>query len=195
MSNDHPHVIVIAGPNGSGKSTAAPILLHEYLQLTDFVNADVIAQGLSAYGAESVAFKAGRIMLERLKELADSRADFAFETTLAAKSFGLWLVQLQEKGYQVHLIFLWLPNAEFAIARVADRVQGGGHHVQDDIVRRRYAAGIRNFVSLYRPIADTWSVFDNSGVAGYDLIADENEADGLRVINESVWAGILRGDS
>lgn len=195
MSKICPNVLILAGPNGSGKSTAAPSLLRDYLQIPDFVNADVIAQGLSAFDAENIAFKAGRIMLERLRELADARADFAFETTLAAKSFASWLAQLQTSGYQVHLIFLWLPSPEFAIARVADRVLGGGHFVPDDVVRRRYKAGIRNFVNLYKPISNLWSVYDNSGLAGYDLIAEGGRERELRVLNESVWANILKGDS
>jgi len=135
MSNDHPNVIVIAGPNGSGKSTAAPALLRDYLGITEFVNADVIAQGLSAFGSENVSIQAGRIMLNRLKELASEKADFAFETTLAARSYASWLTKLQQAGYRAHLIYLWLPSAELAIARVANRVQRGGHDIPEDVVR------------------------------------------------------------
>ena len=193
MNQDHPNVIVIGGPNGSGKSTAAPILLREYLRVTEFVNADVIAQGLSAYGAENVAFKAGRIMLERIQELAEARTDFAFETTLAAKSFATRLSQLRTVGYRAHLIFLWLPSAEMAIARVANRVQCGGHYVPDEVVRRRYSAGSHNFLKLYRPIVDSWRIFDNSVPAGYELIAEESRESGLRVVNDGTWTTMLRG--
>ncbi len=188
MSNNSPNVVVIAGANGSGKSTAAPALLRDYLGITEFVNADVIAHGLSGFGSENVALSAGRIMLQRLHHLAASEVDFAFETTLAARTFAPWLRDLRQHGYQTHLLFLWLPSAEMAIARVESRVQSGGHHVADDLVRRRYVAGLRNFFALYRPIVDTWRMFDNSGRDGYELIAQESTPDSLLVNNETIWA-------
>jgi len=155
-----PSVIVLAGPNGAGKSTAAPALLQGRLAVTAFVNADAIAKGLSAFAPEDVAMQAGRIMLARLKELAASREDFAFETTLASRSFAPWLKTLVADGYRFHLVFLWIPSADLAVARVADRVQQGGHDVPEETVRRRYAAGIQNFASLYRPIATSWQMYN-----------------------------------
>jgi len=190
MSNDHPNVIVIAGPNGSGKSTAAPALLRDYLGITEFVNADVIAQGLSAFGSENVSIQAGRIMLNRLKELASEKADFAFETTLAARSYASWLTKLQQAGYRAHLIYLWLPRAELAIARVANRVQRGGHDIPEDVVRRRYESGLRNFFSLYIPFVYSWRLFDNSGKSGYDLIAQKLNNRELQIENSNVWQSI-----
>ncbi len=149
MSDSSPNVVVVAGPNGSGKSTAAPSLLRDYLGLTEFVNADVIAQGLAGFHAEAVAIQAGRIMRARLRELASQRIDFAFETTLASRSFAPWLRELRDSGYRVHLLFLWLSSPELAISRVSTRVQQGGHHVPEETVRRRYHRGLQNFFTLY----------------------------------------------
>jgi predicted ABC-type ATPase len=185
-----PNVVLIAGPNGSGKTTAAPALLRDQVGITEFVNADTIAQGLSGFGAHNVAVEAGRIMLARLSELAERKADFAFETTLAARWFAVWLRDLKRSGYRAHLFFLWLPSAELAIARVADRVQRGGHHIPDDVVRRRYERGLRNFFALYRPVVDYWRVLDNSKSDGYELIAEESPESGLCVVNHSIWQSL-----
>jgi predicted ABC-type ATPase len=147
MAESSPNVVLIAGPKGSGKSTAAPALLTGTLGVTEFVNADVIAQGLSAFNPEGAAIAAGRIMLARLKELAASRQSFAFETTLASRTFAPWIADLVAGGYEFHLMFLWLPSADLAVDRVALRVRAGGHHVAEDVVRRRYAYG-----SIAQPI-------------------------------------------
>jgi len=133
----HPSIVIVAGPNGAGKSTVAPALLHGTLAVDEFVNADVIASGLSAFDPESAAIAAGRVMLARLHELAEQRESFAFETTLASRTFAPWLRDLRASGYQIHLLFLWLPSAEFALDRVADRVRAGGHNVPAETVRRR----------------------------------------------------------
>jgi predicted ABC-type ATPase len=162
MIDKNPTVVVLAGPNGAGKSTSAAKLLLGALKVHEFVNADVIAQGLSAFGQEHVAFEAGRIMLTRLKELATASHSFAFETTLASRSYAPWLKELHHSGYKVHLIFLWLPSADAAVARVADRVRAGGHHVPEETIRRRYKAGLKNLMQLYIPLADSWQVVDNS---------------------------------
>lgn len=151
-----PSVVVLGGPNGAGKSTAAPALLQGALAVNEFVNADVIARGLSAFAPESAAIAAGRVMLGRLHELAAQRVTFAFETTLASRSFAPWLRSLRVSGYEVQLVFLWLPSADFAVERVAARVRAGGHNVPAETVRRRYHAGLRNFFSLYEPVASSW---------------------------------------
>jgi predicted ABC-type ATPase len=155
----------LAGPNGAGKSTAAPALLKGALGVTEFVDADVIARGLSAFNVESAALAAGRVMLARLGELARHHVSFAFETTLASRSFAPRLEALKRDGYAVHVLFLWLPSAEFAIERVADRVRMGGHSVPAETIRRRYRAGLRNFFRLYQRLASTWRVFDSSAYA------------------------------
>lgn len=185
-----PNAVVIAGPNGAGKSTAAPALLRDLLGLVEFVNADTLARGLSGFNPEGAALAAGRIMLSRLKRLAADGADFAFETTLAAKSYAPWLRDLQSRGYAVHLVFLWLPSPEAALARVQDRVRRGGHSIAENVVRRRYAAGLRNFFRLYRPLTDSWYFYDNSHRSGPRLIASEEKGGGLSAFNSSLWQAI-----
>jgi predicted ABC-type ATPase len=157
-----PKVIVIAGPNGAGKSTLAPWILREAYAVHEFVNADSIAVGLSAFAPQSVAFAAGRLMLQRLHKLAAARRDFAFETTLSSRSFAPWLRQLQAERYEVHLIYLWIPQAEMAVERVMARVKEGGHHVPNEVVRRRYDKSLKNFFSLYGSFADSWIMLNNS---------------------------------
>jgi predicted ABC-type ATPase len=183
-------VVVLAGPNGAGKSTLAPTLLRDTLGLMEFVNADVIASGLSAFAPESAALSAGRIMLARLRELAASHVSFAFETTLASRSFAPWLSRLESDSYAIHLLFLWLPTADVAVQRVALRVQAGGHAVPEDVIRRRYAAGLRNFAQLYMPIAHNWRVYDNS-VAGLPrLIASGRKEHPSIIADSEVWKEI-----
>src|SRR4051794_34042485 len=152
-----PEVVVIAGPNGAGKSTCATTLVPEGAV---FLNADEIARDLPGYPSRSADFQAGRRLLARMDELAENRADFALETTLANRSFGPRLARLREAGYRVRLLFVWLPSADLAVRRVAARVRRGGHDIPELTIRRRYAAGLSNLFELYRPIADSWQVYD-----------------------------------
>jgi predicted ABC-type ATPase len=186
-----PVVVVIAGPNGAGKSTSAPGLLRDALGITTFVNADEIARGLAGFDPEAVAFEAGRIMLERIHELATAGADFAFETTLASRHFAGRIEGWKASGFVFHLVYLWLPSADMAINRVKDRVRRGGHHVPDSHVRNRYKSGLRNFFSLYRPLADTWSLFDSSQPVGPRLIAF-GTPDSQEVFDHAIWELIQR---
>lgn len=126
-----PHLVIIAGPNGSGKTSSAPAILRDALDVLDYVNADVIAQGLSGFEPEKASIQAGRIMLKRIQELATEKSNFAFETTLASRSFANLISKLKKSDYQFHLIFLWLENVELAISRVAERVKMGGHSVPE----------------------------------------------------------------
>ena len=157
-----PKVFILAGPNGAGKTTTARTLLPMFLNCTEFVNADDIAHGLSAFRPEYVAFQAGRLMLARLNELARQCVDFAFETTLASRSFAPWLRQRQREGYEFHLLYVWLPNVDLAIERVALRVRAGGHNVPTRDIRRRYERSRCNFLALYMPLANTWEVYDTA---------------------------------
>lgn len=186
-----PHIIILAGPNGAGKSTSAPVLLRDTFAVDEFVNADSIAQGLSAFRPESVALEAGRIMLKRLQELASKRADFAFETTLASRTFAPWLKQLAATGYKSHLMFLTLPNADAAIARVASRVSLGGHNVTASDIRRRFAAGLKNLFSLYMPVVSSWQIFDNSYPDSPVKIAEGGQDTSFNVIYEKQYNALL----
>lgn len=191
MNSTSPHVVIIAGPNGSGKSTTAPMLLRDTFAVTEFVNADAIAQGLSAFAPDRVALEAGKIMLTRLRELADKRVSFAFETTLASRSFASWVERLRETGYRVHLLFLTLPSIQSAIARVANRVRLGGHNIPEDIIRRRFASGLSNLFTLYMPVVDTWKIYDNSR-PGYPLEIAEGRGCTESRITDSAKYGQLR---
>ncbi len=190
MAERAPLVVVIAGPNGAGKSTTAPRLLQEALTVIEFVNADPIATGLSAFRPQSVAIAAGRVMLARMRALARARQDFAFETTLASRSFAPWLASLRVSGYHVHLAFLWLSGPDLAVARVAERVRQGGHDVPEPVVRRRFASGLKNFFSLYQTVADTWQMFDNSAVDGPRLLATGRAGRPPRVLDAETWAHV-----
>ncbi len=168
----HPRVVVIAGPNGAGKTTSAARLLRDTLAVDEFVNADAIAQGLSGFNPIEVAFLAGEIMSRRLRERAAAQRTFAFETTLASRTFAPWLKRLIGSGYEFHLVFLWLPSADMAVARVRERVRMGGHDVPENVVQRRYAAGVHNLFKLYLPLATSWQVMDNSSDGNPQLVAD-----------------------
>jgi predicted ABC-type ATPase len=157
-----PNVYVVAGPNGAGKSTFARLFLPEYADCREFVNADLIAAGLSPFNPESLAIQAGRLMLERIETLARERVDFGFETTLAGRGYTSLLRKLKDSGYRIHLFFLWLPDVEIALERVRDRVLSGGHSVPEEVVRRRFSKGIANLFQLYVPLLDSWLVFDNA---------------------------------
>ena len=153
---------MIGGPNGAGKTTCAMSLMPEILKCREYVNADAIAAGISPFKPEQTAIQAGRLMLERIHYLANRGEDFAFETTMASKTFVPLLRECKNKGYSVTLIYLWLANPDLAIKRVALRVEGGGHGIPADVIRRRYSNGVSNFFRLYMPVCDTWGIYDNS---------------------------------
>ncbi len=185
-----PNLILLAGPNGAGKSTAAREFLQGALGVDEFVNADVVARGLSAFAPERAAMEAGRITLARLRELTARRLDVAFETTLASRSFAPWIRGLIESGYQFHLLFLWLPSPELAVARVAERVRLGGHSVPEDVVVRRYQARLRNFFELYMPIATTWRFYDNEDPRNRRLVARGGRGRAVLVRDARLWEKI-----
>ena len=187
MASSSPSLVMVGGPNGAGKSTSAKSLLQDTLEVTEFVNADVIARGLSGFSPAASAVTAGRIMLERLHELAARRVDFAFETTMASRSFAPWLQGLIASGYQIHLVFLWLPTADLAVQRVRERVLVGGHDVPEETIRRRFGRGISNFLDLYRPLARSWRVYDNSRGSGPVLIASGRGLVAERILDEPRW--------
>jgi predicted ABC-type ATPase len=157
-----PKIVVVAGPNGAGKSFAAPRLLQRAYRIREFINADQIAAGLSAYAPESVAFEAGRVMIKRLHALAKQRASFAFETTLASRTFAPFLARLKSEGYEVRLCYIYLASAALARRRVAFRVSQGGHSIPAADIERRYRRSLANLFELYLPLADQALILDNT---------------------------------
>lgn len=157
-----PQVYIIAGPNGAGKTTFAREFLPNYADCRNFVNADLIAQGMAPFSPEAAAFRAGRIMLSEIEVLARRRADFGFETTLSGRSYLNLIRGLKDRGYRVHFFFLWLSSIDLALSRIKDRVSEGGHDVPEPDARRRFERSIKNFLVFYRPLADSWFLFDNS---------------------------------
>jgi predicted ABC-type ATPase len=190
MSEPSPNVIVLAGPNGAGKTTAARTLLAETLKVMTYVNADVIAQGLAGFDPDSAAIEASRIMLERLHKLAEHGADFAFETTLAGRSYVPWIKGLRNQGYTVSLLYFWLESPDLAVARVADRVRLGGHSIPEATTRQRYQRSLRNFFSLYRPIVTSWEMFNNTG-SNPEQVAFGDEKNETILI-EAIWRQMHR---
>ncbi|ADL55676.1 zeta toxin family protein [Gallionella capsiferriformans] len=156
-------IIIIAGPNGAGKTTFAREFLPNEADCQQFVNADLIAAGLSPFAPDVAALKAARIMLESITELEQRGESFSFETTLSGVVYAHRIRRWREAGYHVTLFFLSLPNSQMAIERVAERVRQGGHNVPSAIVRRRYTAGLKNFEQVYRDEVDAWALYDNSG--------------------------------
>ncbi len=178
------NLYIIAGCNGAGKTTASFTILPEILDCKEFVNADEIAKGLSPFQPEKVAFEAGRIMLKRVNELLNSNENFAFETTLATKSYKSKVIAAQKKGYTVTLLFFWLQNVDLAIERVRTRVLEGGHSIETDVIRRRYKNGIKNLFEIYLTLVDEVLIFDNSGEKPA-LIAEKNFESNVIVLNET----------
>jgi predicted ABC-type ATPase len=174
-----PTVYVIAGPNGAGKTTFASQFLPDFVKCREFLNADLIAAGLSPFAPETQNLRAGRLLLERIRELAEQQVDFGFETTLSGRTYVKLLTEMKANGYRVVLFFLWLPSADMAVARVENRVEEGGHGVPAEDVRRRYQAGIRNLFRLYCPILNRWWLYDASRLPP-KLIATER--DGLLIV-------------
>lgn len=156
-------IYIVSGCNGAGKTTASYTILPEILDCKEFVNADEIAKGLSPFQPETVAFEAGRIMLERLDDLLLANENFAFETTLASRTFARFIKRARALGYEVTLLFFWLNSKELAVSRVKKRVEEGGHHIPVEVIRRRYDRGLSNFFELYLPLVKHWMFIDNSG--------------------------------
>lgn len=177
------NLYIIAGCNGAGKTTASFTILPEILDCKEFVNADEIAKGLSPFQPEKVSLEAGRIMLGRINDLMNSKENFAFETTLATKSYKSKIFLARNKGYRVTLLFFWLQDVNLAIERVKMRVLEGGHNIEIDVIRRRYVRGIKNLFEIYLPIADEIMIFDNSE-GKHNLIAEKIFDSDINILNE-----------
>lgn len=187
--NEPPQVVIIAGPNGAGKSTCAVQLVPSG---TTFINADEIAKELPAGGGRNRDMEAGRILLRRLDELAHQRADFAVETTLASRSLAPRLARLRNSGYEFSLFFIWAPSPDLSVARVAARVRRGGHNIPEEVIRRRYVAGLRNLFELYRPLADVWRVYRNVQPGEPVLVAEGAMGKRTQVADALLWTRIKR---
>ena len=180
---ENKNLYVIAGCNGAGKTTASFTILPEILDCKEFVNADEIAKGLSPFQPDKVAVEAGRIMISRINNLLEDELSFAFETTLATKSYKNKILLAKNKGYTVTLLFFWLQTIDLAKERVATRVLEGGHDIPKDVIERRYINGIKNLFSIYIPIVDELMIFDNSQMKS-ELIASKSTMSSLIVLNE-----------
>lgn len=167
-------IIMIAGPNGAGKTTFARAFLPDEAQCPRFINADLIAAGLSPFVPEAAAMRAGRLMLKEMATCVRRGDSFAFETTLSGLSYVRHIKQWRAQGYHVSLFLLALPDAETAIARVAERVRQGGHHIPEAVIRRRFAAGLRHFDQYYKTCVSTWAKYDNAGAEPVLLEWGEN---------------------
>lgn len=187
-----PNLYVIGGANGSGKTTVSLGLLPNLLGVFEYVNADAIAAGLSPFNPESMAIQARRLMLERLRTLASSGADFAFETTLAARTFVPFLRDCKALGYIINLIYFWLQSSDLAVERVARRVASGGHSIPEDAIRRRYERGCRNLIQLYLPLCDSWIVYDNSEPT-CKLVAECGMGQDPTIYEQEIWNQIIGG--
>jgi len=180
------NLYVISGCNGAGKTTASYTILPEMLNCQEFVNADEIAKGISPFQPENVAITAGRIMLNRIKDLINHNIDFAFETTLASKSYGQFIQGAQAKGYIVTLVYFWLNSPELAIERVKTRISTGGHAIPEDVIHRRYWAGLKNLSQVYLPICDYWLIIDNSEPP-FQIVAEGSKKEYIEINNKIVF--------
>ena len=162
--------------------------MPHYAKCENFVNADLIAQGLSPFSPAAAGIKAGRLLLKQIHEFAERRADFAFETTLSGKTYVSLLLKLKQQGYTIHLFFLWIPSVELAVARIKNRVAEGGHDVPMMDVRRPFGRSVQNFFKLYRSLLDSWTLFDNSTTRP-SLIAEEKGGK-LTIVDATLFAKI-----
>jgi predicted ABC-type ATPase len=185
-----PTVYVITGPNGAGKTTFANEFLPDFVDCREFLNADLIAAGLAPFAPETQNFRAGRLLLTRVKELTKAKKDFGFETTLSGRGYVPMLKEMKEDGYRIVLFFLWLPRSDLAVARVKNRVWQGGHHVPEQIIRRRFKSGIQNLFQLYMPILDAWWLYDASRLPP-KIVAQEQDGE-IKLFNRDLYNQIKR---
>lgn len=184
-----PNVYIIAGPNGAGKTTFAREFLPFYLDSKRFVNPDLIAQGLSPFSPEAAAFQAGRLVLEQVTAYIQRGEDFSFESTLSGRSHLGLIHRAKKRGFTVRISYIWVSTPALSLLRIQTRVAEGGHNVPEADVIRRHERSIRNFLVHYRPLADSWSIFDNSS-EGFRQIAYRDEGE-TRVIEVQLYEELI----
>ena len=185
-----PSVYIIAGPNGAGKTTFAREFLPNYADCKNFINADLIAHGVSPFSPEAAAFRAGRLMLEEIDLYAKRGDSFGFETTLSGRSYLSLIRRLKRREYEVHVFYLWLSSVELALLRIRGRVSLGGHDVPAADVRRRFDRSIRNFLVYYRHLASSWTLYDNTA-AMPKIIASEERGQ-LQIGETALYNDLVR---
>jgi len=179
------NLYIIGGCNGAGKTSASFTILPEILDCKEYVNADEIARGLSPFQPEKVSIAAGRLLIQRIRNLLVEGENFAFETTLASKTHLKFIQKAQKQGYRVTILFFWLFLPELAVSRVEQRVREGGHNIPENVIRRRYKYGLKNFFNLYIPVVDNWMFVDNSG-SEYYIIAEGGNGT-LKINDTEIW--------
>ena len=167
-------IAIIAGPNGAGKTTFAREFLPREADCPDFINVDLIAAGLSPFDPDRASLRAGRLVLQEIRRRVRAGESFAFETTLSGRHYAQLIPVWRNDGYHVKLIFLSLPTTNLAVARVSSRVAQGGHYVPENVIQRRFDAGLRNFKSIYRELVNSWVLYDNSGLVPRFVAAGDN---------------------
>ena len=185
-----PNCYIVAGSNGAGKTTFATEFLPRYADCVNFINPDLIAGGLSPFDPGAALARAGRLVLEWIKEMSKARTDFAFETTLSGRSYVRVIRELRTVGYRIHMFYLWIPGPELGLARIRDRVEEGGHDVPARDVRRRYGRTLTNLFTMYRPLVDLLQVFDNSRQTPRLIFMDE--AGKTAVYDDMLYEQMLR---
>lgn len=186
-----PDLYIIAGCNGAGKTTASYTILPEMLNVTEFVNADNIAAELSPGNPSKAALEAARIMLLKITQLISEEKNFAFETTLATRSYVALIKKTKDKGYKITLVYFWLDSKEIARLRVKERVAKGGHNIPEEVIDRRYDRGISNFFSLYKNICDYWILVDNSQ-ENLKMVIDGEKENIREIKNSDIWNRIQK---
>ena len=184
------NIYIISGPNGSGKTTFAKKFLPDYAECQNFINTDLIAQGLSPFSPRSAAIQAGKLVLQQIHDFANKEVDFAFETTLSGKMYVNLFKKFKLKEYKLHLFFLWIPSCELAIARIKERVLEGGHNVPVADVKRRFTRSISNFFKLYQPLVDSWMLFNNSGAS--PILVTKRKNGQSSIIDEELFEQIKK---
>ena len=185
-----PKLYIIAGPNGAGKTTFAKEFLPNHAKCSNFVNADLIALGLSPFTPSQVSIRAGKLLLAEIDKFIERKVDFAFESTLAGKAYVNLIKEAKAKEYFVHIVFLWIPSDVLAKERIKQRVKQGGHHVPDADVQRRLGRSLKNFLDLYSSLADAWDIVNNSGPQP-EWIVNFN-AKGLQIADKGLYERLLK---